>query len=91
MPLAVAILAGLALGAVSHCRRPPGPALRLACWPGWESACMRVLIVSTGYMATCSPMPAAAPAIMCCNRQAGGTVQTRWDGWQTLLLPAKAP
>jgi hypothetical protein len=35
--------------------------------PGWLSACIRVLIVSTGYMAMCSTMPATAPAIMCCG------------------------
>ena len=84
---------GSLLGAIPHCHRLPGPAPRLACWPGWESACMRVLIVSTGYMATCSPMPAAAPAIMCCNRQAGRCTLGRTDGrrcccLQRLLQPS---
>jgi len=44
-------------------------------WPGWPKACIRVFMVSTGYIATCSAMPATAPAAMCCAprpRQTGG-------------------
>ena len=44
----------------------------ITCCPGCASACMRVLIVSTGYMATCSPMPATAPATMCCGTKHSG-------------------
>ena len=36
-------------------------------WPGWAKACIRVFIVSTGYIATCSVMPATAPAAICCT------------------------
>jgi len=38
----------------------------LTCWPGWARACMRVLVVSTGNIITCSPIPSAAPDNMCC-------------------------
>mmetsp|Transcript_109267 Transcript_109267/g.284845 ORF Transcript_109267/g.284845 Transcript_109267/m.284845 type:complete len:229 (-) Transcript_109267:262-948(-) len=38
--------------------RPPGSTAQ---------ACMRVLIVSTGYMATCSMTPAQLPAAACCQ------------------------
>lgn len=40
------------------------------CWPGCANACILVLIVSTGYMAVCSAMPAVAPASMCLRNAA---------------------
>lgn len=38
-------------------------------WPGWPKACIRVLIVSIGYIAMCSEMPATAPASICCSKR----------------------
>lgn len=45
----------------------------LACCPGCANACMRVFTVSTGNIAMCSPMPAIAPATMCCGAAATTT------------------
>lgn len=35
--------------------------------PGCAKACIRVLMVSTGYMTACSATPATAPANKCCT------------------------
>jgi hypothetical protein len=57
--------------------------VRLTRCPGWLSACMRVLMVSTGYMAVCSTMPAIEPAIMCCIgfKCCGEQLAQGWGGW----------
>ena len=40
------------------------------CWPGCPSACILVFTVSTGNIATCSAIPAVAPASICCHHSA---------------------
>ncbi len=56
------IAGGLPAGKPERCAR--------TCWPGCDSACMRVLIVSMGNMSVCSIVPATAPATIGCSQVA---------------------